>query len=126
MTVHHEADMPDTMDDLRYGVRMMRQRSAQTWEAWAQFVEVTLTPHRLDRKTKEFIALGMSITSQCKYCIGMHVQKALDAGASADEIIEVCQIAMLMGGSPAMTYVAEVRKALDLYEEKQEMLGDQA
>ncbi len=29
-----------------------------------------------------------------------------------------------MGGSPAMTYVAEVRKALDLYEEKREMLRD--
>ena len=76
----------------------------------------------LDRKTKEFVALGMSITAQCKYCVGIHVQKCLDAGASDKEIIAVCQVAMAMGGSTAMTYVAEVHKALEWYHEKEESI----
>ena len=53
----------------------------------------------------------------------MHLQKCLDAGASEPEIVDVCNVAMVMGGSPAMTYIAEVRKALELYREKQEQLA---
>ena len=123
MTVHHEGDMPDTMHDLREGIRMMRSASPKTWEAWAKFLDAALEPVDLDRKTKEFVALGMSITAQCKYCVGIHVQKCLDAGASEQEIVAVCHVAMVMGGSPAMTYIAEVYKALELYREKQEKVG---
>ena len=74
----------------------------------------------LDRKTKELLALGMSMTAQCKYCVGVHAQKSLDAGASEAEIIDVCHVAMLMGGAPAMTYIAEVHMAMELYRTKQE------
>ena len=123
MTIHYEGDMPDTMEDLKHGVRMMRNAAPGTWEAWAKFVEASLAPSALDRKTKEFVALGMSMTAQCKYCVGVHTQKCLDAGASDAEIIDVCHVAMAMGGTPAMTYIAEVHKALELYREKQEQLA---
>ena len=120
MTVHHEGDMPHTMADLREGIHMMRKASPQTWEAWAKFLDSALAPVDLDQKTKEFVALGMSITAQCKYCVGIHVGKCLAAGATDKEIVAVCQVAMVMGGSPAMTYIAEVYKAMELYHEKEE------
>ena len=123
MTVHDEGDMPSTMDDLKQGVRMMRDAAPKTWETWARFVDSALAPSTLDRKTKELIALGMSITAQCKYCVGVHTQKCLDAGASNAEIIDVCHVAMAMGGGPAMTYIAEVHKALEVYAEKQDHLA---
>jgi AhpD family alkylhydroperoxidase len=123
MTVHLESDMPDTMADLREGIHMMRNASPEVWSAWANFIDAALAPVELDRKTKEFVALGMSITAQCKYCVGIHTQKCLDAGATDKEIVAVCQVAMAMGGSPAMTYVAEVNKAMELYHEKQEQAG---
>lgn len=123
MSIHYEGDMPDTMEDLKHGVRMMRKVAPGTWEKWAGFVDATLAPAALDRKTKELVALGMSITAQCKYCVGVHVQKCLDAGASEPEIIDVCHVAMVMGGGPAMTYIAEVHKALELYREKEEAVG---
>ena len=122
MTVHYEGDMPETMEDLKHGVRMMREAAPKTWETWAKFVDASLAPSALDRKTKELVALGMSLTTQCKYCVGVHLQKSLDAGASEAEIIDVCHVAMVMGGGPAMTYIAEVHKALELYREKQERL----
>lgn len=123
MTIHYEGDMPDTMEDLKQGVRMMRGADPKTWEAWAKFVDATLAPSALDRKTKELVALGMSITAQCKYCVGVHLQKCLDAGASEPEIVDVCHVAMVMGGGPAMTYIAEVHKALELYRDKQEQIA---
>lgn len=123
MTIHYEGDMPDTMEDLRHGIRMMREAAPGTWETWARFVDSALAPSALDRRTKELVALGMSMTAQCKYCVGVHLQKCLDAGASEAEIIDVCHVAMAMGGGPAMTYIAEVHKALELYREKQEKIA---
>ena len=123
MTAYYEGDMPDTMEDLRHGVKMMRESAPKTWEAWAGFADAALAPSALDRKTKELVALGMSLTAQCKYCVGVHLQKCLDAGATEAEIIDVCHVAMVMGGGPAMTYIAELHKALELYREKEAKLA---
>ena len=123
MSVHHEGNMSETMEDLRYGIRMMRKAAPKTWNTWARFADKAIEPAALDRKTKELIALGMSMTAQSKYCVGVHAQKSLDAGASEAEIIDVCNVAMLMGGAPAMTYIAEVQKAVELYRGKQEQLA---
>ena len=123
MSVHYEGDMPDTMEDLKQGIRRMREASPDSWRAWANFVDASLKPSSLDSKTKELIALGMSITTQCKYCVGVHVQKCLDAGTTDAEIHDVCKVAMLMGGAPAMTYIAEVHKAVELYRSKQEQIA---
>ena len=98
MSVHYEGDMPDTMKDLKHGIRRIREGSPDTWRAWANFVDAALKPSALDSKTKELIALGMSITVQCKFCIGVHVQKCLDAGAKDAEINDVCKVATLLGG----------------------------
>ena len=62
MTAYYEGDMPDTMEDLRHGVKMMRESAPKTWEAWAGFADAALAPSALDRKTKELVALGMSLT----------------------------------------------------------------
>ena len=123
MSIHYEGDMPDTMEDLKHGIRRMRDASPETWRAWTSFVDAALKPSSLDSKTKELIALGMSITAQCKYCVGVHVQKCLDAGATDDEINDVCKVAMLMGGGPAMTYIAEVHKGVEVYRSKQEQVA---
>lgn len=122
MSVRQEGNMPETMADLKFGIRRIRKATPTTWNTWARFVDKVLEPNALDRKTKELIALGMSMTAQCKYCVGVHVQAALDAGASEAEINDVCHVAMLMGGGPAMTYIAEVQKGIEVYRVKEEQL----
>lgn len=61
----------------------------------------------------------MRITAQCECCVGAHVQTFLDAGATDAGIKDVCKVAMLMGGGPAMAYFAEVHEAVELYRSKQ-------
>ena len=41
------------------------------------------------------------------------MEKALNAGATKEEIFEAVTVAIRMGGGPAMTYVSEVKDALD-------------
>lgn len=98
---------------------MMNREAPEVMQAFGGFMNQVLCDGVLDTRTKELIALGMAITARCAYCIGIHVDKALRAGVTHAEIIEVCKVAMLMGGGPAMTYIAEVKKALDLFEKQQ-------
>ncbi len=67
----------------------------------------------LDLKCKELIALAVGLAVRCNPCIYLHVQKALQAGATRAQILEAASVVVMMGGGPAYTNVPEVMKALD-------------
>lgn len=52
----------------------------------------------LDLKTKEIIAIIISIINRCETCINYHVTRALDDGATEEEIVEAISVLMLMRG----------------------------
>lgn len=66
----------------------------------------------LDAKQKELIALGIAIAIRCEGCIACHVQDALKAGASQEEIVETIGVAILMGGGPSVVYGDIAYKAM--------------
>jgi len=72
----------------------------------------------LDTKTKELISLALSVQTQCDWCIAFHTKRALAAGATKDEIVEACFVAVVMGGGPALMYLQLVLKALEDYKRK--------
>ena len=67
----------------------------------------------LDVKQKELIALAVGLAVRCRPCIILHVQKALQAGATREEILEAAGVTVMMGGGPVYTHVPEVLKVLD-------------
>ena len=67
----------------------------------------------LDTKTKELISVALSVACKCKWCIAFHTKNALDAGATKDEIIEACYVAILMAGGPAFMYTRLVLDAIE-------------
>ncbi|HDD70107.1 MAG TPA: carboxymuconolactone decarboxylase family protein [Candidatus Bathyarchaeota archaeon] len=67
----------------------------------------------LDTKTKELISVALSVACKCKWCIAFHTKNALDAGATKDEIIEACYVAILMAGGPAFMYTRLVLEAIE-------------
>ena len=56
------------------------------------FMASVLKEGKLDTKTKKLIAVGTTITARCKYCIAIHVEKALKAGATKEEILEAARL----------------------------------
>ena len=77
------------------------------------FMGEAMQPGVLSKKEKERIALGMALTQQCHYCIGLHIRACKQAGVTLEEIMDVCGIAIMMGGGPALTLMAEVERALN-------------
>ena len=107
------AEMKKAIEDFQEAMKMLSKNNPEVMRDFRKFMDSVLKEGYLDTKTKELIALGMAIAARCKYCIGIHVQKALEAGASKEEILEAATVAILMGGGPALTYIAEVKKALE-------------
>lgn len=56
----------------------------------------------MDVKTKELIAIGASITANCKPCLEFHIAKAKENGATDEQIADAIAIGkMVRKGSAA-------------------------
>jgi AhpD family alkylhydroperoxidase len=69
----------------------------------------------LSGKTKELMALAISIAVRCEGCIAYHVHDAIAAGATRAELLETISVAVLMGGGPASMYAAYALDAIEQY-----------
>ena len=67
----------------------------------------------LSIKHKELIVTAIAIAARCDGCIGAHVAAALKAGASKQELVETIDVAVLMGGGPAVIYGTQALAAVE-------------
>jgi AhpD family alkylhydroperoxidase len=81
----------------------------ETEELYHRFGESAMKPVKLDRKTKELIAVCCSVLADCVPCIEHHYKQALDAGATSEEIAEALAIPLaVISGSKMAKYGAVV------------------
>ncbi len=69
----------------------------------------------IDTKHKELILVSLSVSTQCAWCIAMHIEGAVKAGATKEEILEAAMLAVVMGGGPKLMYMNIVYEELDKY-----------
>lgn len=69
---------------------------------WNRQKKIMLADGALDRKTKELIALVVSLVNRCQYCSSAHEAMALAAGASEQEVLETRQIIELFASFNAI------------------------
>ncbi len=69
----------------------------------------------LSRKTKELMALAISVAVRCEGCIAYHTHDAIAAGATRQELLETIGVAIMMGGGPAAMYAAHVLDAIEQF-----------
>ena len=63
--------------------------------------QATFRDGALPKKTKELIAVGISVITNCESCMQWHIQEAVNAGAQEREILEAVEVAFEMGIGPA-------------------------
>jgi AhpD family alkylhydroperoxidase len=67
---------------------------------------------KLDAKTRELIALAVSVTTRCDGCITVHTGEALKHGATREEIAEALGVAVALNAGAALVYSARVMDAV--------------
>jgi AhpD family alkylhydroperoxidase len=65
----------------------------------------------LEPKTHELITLAVAVTTRCDGCIAVHTQKAIEHGATVEEISEALGVAIALNAGAALTYSAKVIEA---------------
>lgn len=75
-----------------------------TMEAWNKWNDMVFQPGKLDKKTKELVAVACTYMTRCPYCIEGHAKAAVKAGASKEELAEVIQIAMALSSGAAIAH----------------------
>lgn len=109
----------DMKEDLKSAMGVMNYLGDKTPNQMAAFKQMAGAIEQdgaLPAKTKELIALGLAVKTQCSYCIALHVKKSLDMGFSDDEILEAAWVAVLMGGGPSLMYMSLVKDALEKFQ----------
>lgn len=109
-------DYPRHLEELKQNMAKLGREIPDTMAAFEQLHKNGVADGALSTKLKELISLGIAVTVRCDGCIAFHVEGALSAGASRDEIVETIGVAVLMGGGPAVIYGCEALSALDQFE----------
>ncbi len=83
--------------------------TVQTERKFQEFLEAATSPGALDKKTKQAVAIALSVLAKCEPCVKSNVKKARDMGLSQAEIDEAAWLGIAFGGSPAMAFYKRVQ-----------------
>ena len=112
------ADYIDNANEVSSGAIALRKAHPKVMEAFAALGAATYGAGALDAKTKELIAIAISISVRCDGCVAAHSRSAVQKGISREELVEAIGVAIHMGGGPSMVYGAEVLRAFDAFVEQ--------
>lgn len=88
--------------------------NSPVYKAFLEMEKAAFSDGALPKKTKELIAVGISVVTNCESCMQWHIEQAARAGASMPEIFEAIEVGIEMGGGPA---TVSTRFALDVMED---------
>jgi AhpD family alkylhydroperoxidase len=110
-------ESPDKYHDLTQsvsaGLSSLRSSTPGVMKSFSDLGRAATANGTLDEKTKELIALALSVASRCDPCIGFHTKTLVRLGATRQEIDETLGVTTYMGGGPSLMYAANAIAAFD-------------
>ena len=91
----------------------LRTSTPDLMKAFSDLGRAATADGALNKRTKELIALALSVAARCDPCIGFHTQALAKLGATRQEVDETLGVAVYMGGGPSLMYAASAIKAFD-------------
>ncbi len=111
-------DWPGMAKSLNPAVGELHKTAPGAMKAFHDLGTAALEPGALDTKTKELMAVAISVAVRCDPCVTYHVAAAQKAGATREEIGETVGLAVYMGAGPSAMYAAQALEAFDQWSEK--------
>lgn len=103
-------DWPKYRSELMKRIGELAKFSPDTVGGYALASGAGAKTGHLDEKTRQLISLAVAVTTRCDGCISVHSQKAVENGATNEEISEALGVAVAMNAGAALVYSA---RALD-------------
>jgi AhpD family alkylhydroperoxidase len=96
-------------------LKELRGGAPEVMKAFSAIAQAALQAKALDTKTKELIALAISVAIRCDACVAFHAQAAMKRGATREEVMEAVGMAIYMGAGPSVMYAAQAVEAFDQF-----------
>ena len=81
-----------------------RDLAPEIYSAFRAFGQQVFADGALPSKTKELIAVAVAHVTQCPYCIRGHTERALNRGATEQEVMEAIWVAAEMRAGAAYAH----------------------
>lgn len=104
----------DITAEVSASLARLRADNPDTLRGFSSLAQAATREGALDKKTKELIAMALSVAARCDPCLGFHADALVKLGCTRAEFEEMLGMCVYMGGGPALMYAAH---ALDAYEE---------
>lgn len=105
MHIHHT--------DVNY-MRDLQDAAPEMVAAFFNFDKVVFNQDigSLNLATRELIAVGVAVTTQCSYCIADHAKRAVSAGASKQDVAEAIMVATALRAGGGITHGWQAMKSI--------------
>jgi AhpD family alkylhydroperoxidase len=95
------------------GLSTLRTSTPEVMKSFNDLGKSATASGVLDTKTKELIALALSVAARCDPCIGFHAKALVKLGATRQEVDETLGVTTYMGGGPSLMYAANAIAAFE-------------
>jgi AhpD family alkylhydroperoxidase len=93
-------------------MKILATHAPEAMKAFVAFDKAALAAGAIPVKYKELMALAVAFTTQCPYCIELHVNKAREQGASDPEIAESVLVAAALRAGASVTHGTHAMKGI--------------
>jgi AhpD family alkylhydroperoxidase len=84
--------------------KALRALIPEVYRGFAQMSRAAMADGALDARTKELVALAVSVATKCDGCIAAHAKGAARQGASREQAAEAIGVALFLSGGPGTVY----------------------
>ena len=103
----------DLTQSISAGLSSLRASTPEVMKSFSELGRAATADGALDAKTKELIALALSVAARCDPCIGFHAKALVKLGTTRQEIDETLGVTTYMGGGPSLMYAASAAAAFE-------------
>ncbi|MBU3028254.1 carboxymuconolactone decarboxylase family protein [Zobellia galactanivorans] len=91
-------------------LKTIGKESEKTMKAFWAFDQAALAEGAIPKKYKELMAIAVALTTQCPYCLEIHKDAAIKAGATQEELAEVTMVSAVLRAGAAVVHGTHLMK----------------
>lgn len=92
-------------------LRKLDENAPDAMKAFWAFDKAAFKAGAIDTLQKQLMAVAVALTTQCPYCIELHVKAARDAGATDQMLAETAAVSAAMRAGAAITHATHLFKS---------------
>lgn len=105
------SDVKDRLKAAKGRMGAFSESAGALMQGFAAVARAANAEGRFDPGQRELIAVALSVAKGCDDCILYHVEAAKRHGAEEEALIEALEVAVEMGGGPAVMYAGRALEA---------------